>query len=1807
MIQTLRISFIALVLATLSACGGGGGGLNVNVNIAGGDPPLLQTKATAITVIDGYIQGAIVCVDKNKNGSCDTGETQGKTGADGKVVLNIPLDDVGKYPIVAYVPADAIDKDDGKAVGTAFTLIAPAGSSTLVTPLTTLVQHLMVNGGKSSADASAQIKQAIGDPSVDYIANAQAAQTRVAAKILAKLIQNLPASVSGQTDAQKTTALYTILMNALPEVQAQAQTLVTASACSESITSTDCQSSVSVAATAMKDSGKLNTAFQDWNANRRPITKDLQTPNVLDTVTFSVSNLHSAINSVEWDLGDGKGIQTSTISNSASTISTRYPSPGSKAITLSYKNSAGTVLTTDTLRLQVAPGTVSQTASISSASNSGTTIANGGRSDGLVLGLSGTYSAALGSDYSIHVLDGSTDIGTASANDSAKTWSFTTGPLTAGSHDFKAVVLRNSDSLQGTPSAAYTVKLGNSIASSTGVNGSNNVLDTITLSLSNLWNTVKSVVFSITDSPSSNIGQSDLADGQTSKTINAPNSGAWQTISTAFKTAGSKVISLVFKDGAGTTLDSTSITLSVGQGSVSQKASISSIQDHGTPTPTEIAAGQATKDTKPLISGTVDTALNEFYDVAVFDNGNKLSGQLSYTNNKKDWSFSPANALSQGEHAFTAAVVRIDAAQGVLSSERKALVLTAVPTVDLSNPNVLDNVRFSVSNMYSAINSVEWDLGDGKGIQTSTISNSASTISTRYPSPGSKAITLSYKNSAGTVLTTDTLRLQVAPGTVSQTASISSASNSGTTIANGGRSDGLVLGLSGTYSAALGSDYSIHVLDGSTDIGTASANDSAKTWSFTTGPLTAGSHDFKAVVLRNSDSLQGTPSAAYTVKLGNSIASSTGVNGSNNVLDTITLSLSNLWNTVKSVVFSITDSPSSNIGQSDLADGQTSKTINAPNSGAWQTISTAFKTAGSKVISLVFKDGAGTTLDSTSITLSVGQGSVSQKASISSIQDHGTPTPTEIAAGQATKDTKPLISGTVDTALNEFYDVAVFDNGNKLSGQLSYTNNKKDWSFSPANALSQGEHAVTARVVRIDGVEGAKGNERQFVLQLSNIGFSPENPQLGLPISFSASNVWSGITTVLWNFGDGVTFRDFTYQGRSSVQHTFAESSGVGNKTVTLSYLDNTGKTVDSEQIVLNLGAPPVVAQTATITAIKDGNNILQSGDWASSNLLSLQGTYQGELGSGFTVEIIVDGTDWDTASIDPATHTWTYTKRMPWYGLLNIQAVVKQRIQTGPFAYIYKEYFGVYSDPFKVKIGNKLSPSSTQPNAWDEWVLTFSNVWNNVRSIVITFAGNALDLIDGLITQTLGNIDPFARNPYWSIATGFKTAGDKTFNIEYRDSSGLAVATDTLRTVVADAGSVTQIPTIDSVIDSSNSAVAKNGVTTAAVKTVQGSINAAIGKFYHVEVYDNGSLTALPGFMAYNAARTTWEFSPNAPLAPGVHVLTAAVVRGDALAGSRSASSWTVTVVTPRFTKIGSNGQPLANQYGAWSDAGNEADGTQWDCILEEDTGRMWEVKSKKANSVRNVNFTYLYYIPNPRTLGAATGSETLGPCIDRNDGNCYVPDGPGSNGVYLGATCKFLPDTNKCNTQSYIDTVNSAGLCGKSDWRLPTPDEAVRKVSGFSSLYFPNIKPFWVEVKNSSLEVFDPGILVEPTFYYGGLDPAYSITLTRITPRGPGQITQAVAPTASITGALSLGAYSGPQWLVLGNYSNDFVTADYSVMVMVDGADIGTASLGQPGKWSFTTPNLTPGNHSISAVVVRKSDGIKGTPSAGYGITVR
>jgi len=434
----------------------------------------------------------------------------------------------------------------------------------------------------------------------------------------------------------------------------------------------------------------------------------------------------------------------------------------------------------------------------------------------------------------------------------------------------------------------------------------------------------------------------------------------------------------------------------------------------------------------------------------------------------------------------------------------------------------------------------------------------------------------------------------------------------------------------------------------------------------------------------------------------------------------------------------------------------------------------------------------------------------------------------------------------------------------------------------------------------------------------------------------------------------------------------------------------------------------------------------------------------------------------------------------MPWYGLLNIQAVVKQRIQTGPFADVYKEYFGIYSEPFKVKIGNKLTPSSTQLSTWDEWVLTLSNVWRNVRTAVITFVADASDMVDGLVTRTLNNINPSNWEPL-SISSGFKTTGDKKVNIEYLGVNGQQIATDSIQLKVTAVGSVTQIPTIEAVTDVLNKPIPKDASTSDTVLTVDGSLSAAIGKFYSVEVYDSGSNTAIPGAMRYNTDRTKWTFTPSAPLSTGSHALTAAVVRGDGVSGARAVSAWNFTLTQPRYIKIGANGTALANQNAKWSDTGNEADGTRWDCIQDSDTGRMWEVKPKTPNQLRNSDSTFTYYIPNPKIAGSWVGSET-------------------SNG-----SCNSLPNGKKCNTQNYIEAVNSVGLCGKMDWRLPTQTDVAQQVKGFPKPYFPNLGWFWVESDTPTngwyVEAYSTVEAEVGPFTYGTDDPsdAASVILVR------------------------------------------------------------------------------------------------------------
>lgn len=143
----------------VASCGGGGGGGSDGG--AAAPPATVQKSDVPVTVVDGAIKDAKVCLDKNRNNACDPDEPSATTDAAGKATLKVDPDDVGKYPVVAEVGADAVDAVSGR-VGTAYVMKAPADRTAVVSPLTTLVQNTVANTGVTSTAAEANLRAQIG-------------------------------------------------------------------------------------------------------------------------------------------------------------------------------------------------------------------------------------------------------------------------------------------------------------------------------------------------------------------------------------------------------------------------------------------------------------------------------------------------------------------------------------------------------------------------------------------------------------------------------------------------------------------------------------------------------------------------------------------------------------------------------------------------------------------------------------------------------------------------------------------------------------------------------------------------------------------------------------------------------------------------------------------------------------------------------------------------------------------------------------------------------------------------------------------------------------------------------------------------------------------------------------------------------------------------------------------------------------------------------------------------------------------------------------------------------------------------------------------------------------------------------------------------------------------------------------------------------------------------------------------------------------------------------------------------------------
>jgi hypothetical protein len=222
-LRNIGAALSSVAVLGLAACGGGSGS-------ASNPPPSATTASVPVTVVDGAIKNATVCLDKNSNGACDSGEPSGKTDAGGKVTLQVDNADLGKYPVIAVVGTDAVDADTG-AVPVPFTLKAPADKTAVVSPLTTLVHAYVATNGGSSDAAAGVIKDQLGlanSPFDDFTKDSSSAgkQAGTVARLVVVTTQAQRTATAGAKDtggqaltaAQIDAAINTRLLQILPTV-----------------------------------------------------------------------------------------------------------------------------------------------------------------------------------------------------------------------------------------------------------------------------------------------------------------------------------------------------------------------------------------------------------------------------------------------------------------------------------------------------------------------------------------------------------------------------------------------------------------------------------------------------------------------------------------------------------------------------------------------------------------------------------------------------------------------------------------------------------------------------------------------------------------------------------------------------------------------------------------------------------------------------------------------------------------------------------------------------------------------------------------------------------------------------------------------------------------------------------------------------------------------------------------------------------------------------------------------------------------------------------------------------------------------------------------------------------------------------------------------------------------------------------------------------------------------------------------------------------------------------------------------------
>ncbi len=171
----LIVAALAAFALLLTRCGGGG---------------TVEQETISGKVIDGYVANALVCIDLNGNGRCDSDDPQTRSDSSGTYRLSIPKGSTA--PLIAEVITGQSSDTGapGSAADGSYRMASPARDySTDITPFTTLVQ---LCGERDYALAEGLVRNAVGLPPkfdirTDYAASPGSTAHKVAQSVVTAL------------------------------------------------------------------------------------------------------------------------------------------------------------------------------------------------------------------------------------------------------------------------------------------------------------------------------------------------------------------------------------------------------------------------------------------------------------------------------------------------------------------------------------------------------------------------------------------------------------------------------------------------------------------------------------------------------------------------------------------------------------------------------------------------------------------------------------------------------------------------------------------------------------------------------------------------------------------------------------------------------------------------------------------------------------------------------------------------------------------------------------------------------------------------------------------------------------------------------------------------------------------------------------------------------------------------------------------------------------------------------------------------------------------------------------------------------------------------------------------------------------------------------------------------------------------------------------------------------------------------------------------------------------------------------------